>query len=224
MAEKIDFGERYAKVSDEELLTLADQEALLLEMARTAVRSEVARRGLQGTSLRQYQDEAEKRFDAAVLRHAPVQHGEWIEITVPNRALTFPAICPTCLKANPDSSVSIRSEQTHYAGYRVVYTKHKYLTLTVPHCGACARHFLLWQRISRISIVLGLLLAVFVRIKFDLDTWAGWALVVPLCGPGIWASTYLKRSIRLVSFDEKWLGFRLRSMEYAKQLQALNCG
>ena len=67
--------------------------------------------------------------------HAPVQHGDWIEITVPNRALTFPAICPTCLKANPDSSVSIRSEQTHYAGYRVVYTKHKYLTLTVPHCG-----------------------------------------------------------------------------------------
>jgi hypothetical protein len=156
--------------------------------------------------------------------HAPVQRGDWIEITIPNRALTFPAMCPTCLKSNPDSSVSIRSEKEDFAGYRVAYTKHRYLRVTVPHCGGCARHFLLWQRISRISIVLGLFLGVLILLKFDLPGWMGWVLVVPLAGPGIWASMYLNRSIRLVYFDEQWLRFRLRSMEYAKQFQALNCG
>ena len=224
MPSLVDYSDRYATLTDEELLTIAAQEASLVDVARTAVQSELARRGLQDISLRQYQDEAEKRFDSAMVGHALIQHGEWIEITVPNGALTFPAMCPTCLKSNPDSRVSIRSEQEHFAGYRVLYTKHRYLRVTVPHCGACARRFLLRQRISRISIVFGILLTVFVTVKFHLDTWAGWALIVPLCGPGVWASTYLKRSIRLVNFDEKWLGFRLRSMEYAKQFRALNSG
>jgi len=187
-----------------------------------ALQSELARRGLQGATLKQYQAEAEQRFDSDLLSQAPVQQGKWIDLTLPNRALTFPSLCPICLKPNPDSSVSIESEQRHFAGYRILYSKYRYLRLAVPHCRTCARNFLLWQRIRRISIVLGLLLAVFVALEFDLDRWVGWALIIPLCGPGIWASTYLKRSVRLVYFDEKWLGFRLRSMEYAERFKALN--
>jgi hypothetical protein len=221
MSGRVDYSEWSARLTDEEVLTNAEQDSLLVEKAKIAIHSELARRGLQGTSLKRYQEEMEKQIDAAVLGQAPVQRGKWIEITVPNGPLRFPPMCPTCLKLNPDSDVLIRSEQEDVSS-RIVYSKHRYLTITIPHCGACAHRFLFWQKISQISIVVGILLGVFIMIKFNLDRWAAWALVVPLCTPGILASMYLKRSVRLVHFDLKWLGFSFRSIEYATKFKALN--
>jgi hypothetical protein len=70
--------------------------------------------------------------------------------------------------------------------------------------------------------VLGFLLTAVLSIGLDLERWVGWALIVALCGPGIWGSTYLKRSVRLVDFGDEWLRFKFRSVEYAEEFESLN--
>ena len=154
-----DYQERYTKMSGEELLTLASQEATLVDSAQIALRAELSRRRLQNTSLSQYQEQAQKEIDTAIRTCAPVVEGNWVKVIVPRGSLRFPSVCPSCLGTNPDTHVSIRSERENFAGYRVFYTKFKYLVITIPHCRFCARRFVLWQRISGASIVVGILAA-----------------------------------------------------------------
>jgi hypothetical protein len=218
----VEYKERYAKLSGEELLTLAAQEATLVDSARTALQVELSRRRLQNTSLDQYQVQAQKEIDEAIRSCAPVAEGNWVKVIVPRGSPLFPSVCPSCLGTNSDTPVSIRSERENFAGYRVLYTKFKYLVITIPHCRSCARRFILWQRISSASILVGMLAALVISLIFKFGRGALWLLIVPFCSPGILASIYLKRSVRLADYDDKWLDFRFKSFEYANLFHRLN--
>jgi hypothetical protein len=217
----VDYEERYAKLSDEQLLTFAAQEATLVESARTALQVELSRRSLQNTSLAQYQLQAQNEIDATIRSRAPVAEGKWVKVIVPKGRVQFPSVCPSCLGPTPDTHVSIKSEK-ETSKHRVIYRRIQYLVIAVPHCKSCARRFKFWQRISSASILLGIGTAVVVALKFDMDRWAVWLLAVPFCGPGIWASIYLKRSVRLVDYDDRWMEFTFKSFEYASLFHRLN--
>lgn len=217
----VNYQDRYTTLSEEELLTLAAQEATMVDAARTALHVELGRRGLQNTSLDRYQEQVQKEIDSANRLCKPVVEGKWVKVVVPNGPLLFPSVCPSCLGPNPETPVSINSERGTFK-HRIVYTKVKYLVLEFPHCKACARRFKFWQGISTVSIFLGMGVTAVISEKFKMDRWAVWLLIVPFCGPGIWASIYLKRSVRLVDYDDKGLEFKFHSIEYANVFYGLN--
>ncbi len=218
----IDHAKYYAALSDEELLALAAQDSSLVEAARSALWTELTRRSLESKTLGRYRVEKQRQSDAEIYSGIPAKEGGWVKVLVRNHALRFPSACPSCLKPNPDTQIVVSSEQQRFAGYRVLYTKYKYLTVRVPYCSACARRLSMWKAVTTAAIFLGILVDVTIMVSFKLDRWVGWVLIIPLCGPGIWASTSLGRYVRLVGYDERWLEFCFRSPEYANQFHQLN--
>jgi hypothetical protein len=218
----VDHARHYAALSDEELLILASQEASLLEAARSALWMELTRRGLQSKTLGSYREERQRQTDAQIYSGTPTKAGEWVKVLVRTGTLRFPSICPSCLVPNPDAQILLKSEQHRFAGYRVFYIKYKYRTVWIPYCSACARRLSIWMRVSTAATLLGLMLCVAIMVSFNLDRWAASLLIIPLCGPGIWASTSLGHYVRLVHDDENSLELRFKSPEYANHFHQLN--
>jgi hypothetical protein len=124
------------------------------------------------------------------------------------------------MSPKPDTALVLRSEEGKSA-WRVFYRKVERLQIEVPHCRKCANKALRIVRFGNLSIVLGIIAAVALSLRFDLSRWAGFALAMVLCIPGMLVQTYVG-AVRFVRYDDNLLEFRFKSAQYAELFYRLN--
>ncbi len=220
--ETADFRDHYEKMTDEELVTLFSESSKLVDAARTALQAEISRRNLGKISLPEYGVEMERRLDADIRARGPVVEGDWAVVTVPRRRLRFPPVCPCCLVPDASTYIHMKSERETFRNYRVIYTRVQYLVLAVPHCKSCASRFKRWRVIWRASVVVGFSASLVIAVTLHLPSWVAGLLGILFFAAARVGPTYLKRAVRFLDYDDKWLDFRFRSLEYAREFYRLN--
>jgi hypothetical protein len=218
----MDYLSYYTQLTDQALLRLLDQSDSLDNEAQAALSAELKRRGLEGVSLQRYTQEADKRAESDIRKEGPLVKGRWVHVAVPKGVIEFPQLCPSCLRPECDVLVFISSHEQKFAGYRVLYTKWRYLQIAVPHCRRCSTRQRRLQRVGQGLAVIGLVLGLVMGIRYNLGWWMTGVLGAALVLPGIAVDTYPFRSVRLAAYDDNWMEFHFKSLEYAKEFHRLN--
>ena len=134
----------------------------------------------------------------------------------------FPTVCARCLKPDAEWELPVASDYGRFAGFYFFYTKHKHLQVNVPHCGECAVKINRVRSWSTAGIVAGLIVGVALAVWLDLGRFGTILLGMILCSPGIAASEYLYRAVRIKNYDDRRIVFRFKSAGYARLFETLN--
>ncbi len=147
---------------------------------------------------------------------------KWVTVVVPRGGLLFPNACPGCLRPSPSSDEAVASDYGRFGGYYVLFATTKHLVAQIPHCSECAGRLKRIRTWSAMAILAGLAGAVVVDIRLGLSRFWEFAVAVAFCAPGIIASEYLGRAVRIGKYDKDRVEFRFKSTEYAAQFESLN--
>jgi hypothetical protein len=144
------------------------------------------------------------------------------KVVVARGRIQFPHLCPVCLSDGPSTVQSIASDYGKFSGYYVFFTTRKHLVTQVRICTDCVAKERKLQKYSRALVVVGLLVALGVAIRFDLGRGSGWFLAVALGAPGILLSELVGKPVRVGRYDDETIEFNFKSPEYAEQFRSLN--
>jgi hypothetical protein len=92
----------------------------------------------------------------------------------------------------------------------------------VPVCRDCKEKERRLQKLTQFAILAGIAAAVAISIKFDLSR--GWALLlgVVFVAPGVFASEYIGKPVRVGHYDDELAEFKFKSPEYANMFKLAN--
>jgi hypothetical protein len=153
------------------------------------------------------------------------QRDRWTAIQVYRNGIKFPPLCPACLAENPTTQIKFRSE-TH-SQYLGIATRHRYLSVSIPHCEGCASG-MRWRRwFFTFTCVATMILTVAVSDHFGLGRWiffVGVAIGAPfvVMGPRLFGK--MPAGVELGDYDAECLIFYLKHQQYAAQFRDLNGG
>jgi hypothetical protein len=89
-------------------------------------------------------------------------------------------------------------------------------------CVDCARREKRLQKYGQGLAMLGLLLAVWIAIHFDLGRGSGIALGIAFAAPGIFLSELAGKPVRVGRYDDNTVEFNFKSSKYAELFRTLN--
>ena len=195
--------ENFKAKSDGELLSLASNAAEMTPESRLVLLEE----------LQQRVDTLKRHSNSIQLVHG------WYTVVVSREHISFPDSCPNCLqkKANNDIAVSSRTHTQN----RLVYVKHRSVTVRFPYCRTCA------NQVTRRSRLISwpsysVLIAWFVACwMFNLGRLAAYFGGLLFSLPMI----FLLRqgaAVSLGDFGADWLECRFKSPTYAEAFASVN--
>jgi hypothetical protein len=146
-----------------------------------------------------------------------------VSVTVSRLArYRFPNFCAICVRPGPSEALSVTSDEGKFSGYYVAFTTWKHLITSVPVCRDCKEKERRLQKLTRFAILAGIVLAAAIAIKFDLSR--GWAILlgVVFVAPGVLASEYIGKPVRVGQYDDELVEFKFKSPEYANMFELAN--
>lgn len=117
-------------------------------------------------------------------------------------------------------SLTVASDKEERGGNYVVYRKNKYLTFSIPFCGECARRTARSTRFGQALVILGILIALVISVRFDVGRFLGWCLGVGL--RGVLMALLKDHVVRISDYTDDSVTFRFKNTAYALELCKLN--
>lgn len=153
------------------------------------------------------------------------QRDRWTAIQIYRKGIKFPPLCPACLAQNPTMQVKFRSES--HSQYLGVATRHRYLSISVPHCGSCASTIRWRKRLFALALITTMLLTLIVSELFGLGRWivlVGMMTAAPfvLMGPRLFGK--MPKGVELGDYNAECLIFYFKHPQYAALFKDLNGG
>jgi len=145
-------------------------------------------------------------------------------VTVKNKTVVFPTVCPHCLKL-AKVNIGIKSGE-QLVGWYFVLTRWKHSAIQVPFCAAFANRMRNLY-VSCFFLALGAIAAylTFViatgRIVQDNENWIAYLIFIGI----FWMPSLIirpNRHIKMLVSNEEGIQFKVRDSTYAKMLATLN--
>lgn len=148
---------------------------------------------------------------------------------IPRVPLSFPGICPGCLRPKPETQVRIRSEKAKLKGFYLVATKWQHLWVTVPFCNDCADRRARWEKrdllLLLVAVIAAFAVAGLLESWLTVGVWFFWAAFLGAAATFTALCNRMvndQRAVRIRHFNDTTITFSFCHSEYAREFARLN--